>query len=184
MGFLLEEPVSSAPCLRAVGRWERGWRSLGEGGSWPEPLLRAPKSVSGLSTLGCADLLGWEQELKSPAGCGNALPAHRDPEHGSPRRCASRKCHRRSPPLPAPLHHDEGSSTSPPRSHVRARSSHTSPFQPFLQNPQKSFFPRISGPRCGCGPVHLSNELLLVLQKLGGFGGGSCEGKLRGIEGG
>lgn len=45
--------------------------------------------------------------------------------------------------LPAPLHRDEGSSTSPPRSHVRA--SQTSPFQPFLQNPEptKILFPPV-----------------------------------------
>lgn len=48
------------------------------GGSWPEPLLRAPKPVLGPSTLGCVDPLGWEQELKPPAGCRNTLPAHRD----------------------------------------------------------------------------------------------------------
>lgn len=144
MGFLLEEPVSSAPCLRAAGRWERGWRSLGEGGSWPEPLLRAPKLASGLSTLGCADLLGWEQEPKSPPGCGNALPAHRDPEHGSPRRCASRKCHHHSPPSAA------SSSSSRRRllhlpSSFYVRASQTSPFQPFLQNPEptKILFPPV-----------------------------------------
>lgn len=118
--------------------------ALGRGAPGPSPSCGLQNRHRGSAPWGARICSGGSRSRNPRLAVGTRCQLTGTPEHGSPRRCASRKCHHHSPPSAA------SSSSSRRRllhlpSSFYVRASQTSPFQPFLQNPEptKILFPPV-----------------------------------------
>lgn len=152
--------------------------ALGRGAPGPSPSCGLQNRRQGSAPWGARICSGGSRSRNPRLAAGTRCQLTGTPEHGSPRHCASRKCHHHSLPSAA------SSSSSRRRllhlpSSLSRKSQPNEPVSAFPSKPRahkNPFSPSFLVPGAGegwkgCGPVHLSNELLLVLQKLGDFGG-------------